>query len=932
MDKFQFYDQILKSKTNYSFLPCKNSLLCKKKMFIQSNNSDENHKLNHKVLKLCNDYEINYFTCVYANDTPAHMCDFLPVQLGSELDKSIHHKLFPNDEYYCDKDLVGYFFIESLSHIPNVLTNRKQIIHKTSSISEICLYVYDKFDKGHFFSLNPTHKIMKYKNHKGEISDVNKSFKFSQPIQIDDKHLDPERFVDGFKLFVVDDFNKNIDNISNKVALSWINIIEKIFTTFDIINHNVLNNIDEIIKRNEEDIANKITTKKIKIKSGFFTKHKDIKKLKTIRTTLTRGELELFCSQNIDFEQARRDKLKMVSLKTGFSYRKKFTNQISYDQKIGCDIVARPVPKNVPRSNIPSGTNYFFCPIDRNISIDLPSRWMLLLNDVYVSNTILISKYPQINEIIEILLNKGAINIKSQFQSTNNIIPITVMGGLMTKYYIHETRLNDFHMYIKSINPFVEVIIKKKFVLINLECGIMYKKINENLYVSPLEYAVMFDKYKDYFEKCKSVFGQNNSKNIEKYAAYISPEKTISANNYLKNRFSYLNDCKFFSYTNENLCAFIKDVKDSSTNTSIYDPETSMINPSVVFSGDPQITADGYIMDKNINIEALMCKQLACELTYEGHMNILMNEDMEKGGLLITSKCSKFIKVCDIFIINGSVIKLNSNSHNLKCEQIVDKYKSTKIVMYLTINESYFIDNDDKLCIKYKITREQNRKRIQSVTIKLNISSHIVNYDGEKISNDSGQKGMIVRQSTLGKMFDKKERPNVVASIFSIINRQPILQLKLMKTENDNIIDRNSILYGKQKFAVLKNVTSTMKHNSHVRIDNYSVKILATNNVHKTQYYMYQQSFKKKSDIEKFLPEENENAYNMSALLKINILFEDAFNNKMFLSKLTSKEEFEKTNKAIEDIRSKRKRTTIKKRQTHKPKKNVICPYVQLSV
>lgn len=905
MNKFLCYDLFLESRDRYSFRPCKISHLIKKKVKIEGTTVGG---IKHKVLQRCIDFEINYFTCITNEDTNVHFCNFLPVQIGSKLDETIHRLLFPTAEYDIEeaRTFNGYFFVDkSLCHIPNVMTNRKEIIHKTSGISNISLYVYDVMKKGHFFSLDAVKSEIMYKNHRGEMSVVKSDFKFSQAVQINEEHLWPEKFVDGFKFFIKENQRRNIDNISNKTTLSWINILENIFVFIDNLNERCKNSVDH--KKDPE--LKKLTNR-----------------IKDIGTNiLGRGKLEKFCSQNIEFATSKKDKMKNINSASGFLYRKKCPNQIKFDQKIGCDYVARPSPQNVPKSKIPSGTDFFYCPIDRNISIDLPSRWLLLLEDTIISNSLLYDKkYKTINDIVELLLSCGLID-----RSPLNAIPIMVLGGLMTKYFVKLNNVPHLFELVKRKNSFVEIIIKNTFVLLNMECGIVFKKVSDSIFFSALEYENMKGYLNGVFQEGK-LFGHNTSSDIEMFAEYISPEKTISANNYIKNRFSSDIDEKYLPLTNESLCAFISDV--SVNGESIYDREDSFIHPTMVFCGDPQITADGYILDKNVNINCVMSKQIWCEITYTGAIRKNSNDDMESSGVLVVERGVKIVNVCDLSIIRGTVTK--TTVHNMELEKSVDSHNTTRISVYLIVSDSFFVANEDTIQISYKMIREENRKAERVLRIKLFIRGEITNFDGEKLCDESGQKGMVVRQDNSRFKKALGETPHVVASIYSIVNRLPLLELKRLKKENrDTIKDKNSILYGKHKFAILKNITATMKHHSQVRIDNYLEKICETNNVHRTQYCMYQQSFADRKNIQEFLPEENRIAYNMLYLLKTAVKFTDKFGRVKYMSSCMTREDFEKDKKNIEALlqakKDKKKKCSVKRLgkidHVHfKPNKNIV--------
>lgn len=590
------------------------------------------------------------------------------------------------------------------------------------------------------------------------------------------------------------------------------------------------------------------------------------------RDYIVRGELEKFASTKIIYSETDSKK---NSWSSSFNYRKLQPNQIlkvSRESSIHNmeRIVVRPIPKNVSKASIPKNTEYFLCMAEKSIAIDSPNRWLLLLPNVMVSNTINVTCFT-LNHLLDYLYARRIIDKTVSYGRDvgSQECLVLVNGGLLT-YYSLASDFDTLLIHTKQCNPYIEIFKTDEFVMFNLTLGIPFIPFTYKGYdmlISPLELNTIFLSHKVSLNSM--LFGPNCSPDSIEMAQYATLNKMMVATNYFKNRFTSNISANYFEYTAENMCAYIDE------NNKNFNKNNSMMNFDIVFSSHPQITADSYVLSRDINCNSDIYMRSRLDLDIQTNMNIFFNKnitsddyiaDYDRGGNII----KKYICVAKIQKIKEPLryrifpqTKLFMNS--VKTSNGHDHY------LYKYFDERYHLENKFDVALSIVCDDDKKRKKFYiDVVTRVKVDF----YDGFKISDQCSQKGLVVRQD----LSRHPMKPQLIGSIFSIIGRSPIIELKMIAKNKLVFPKMPNVLYGNYSFAVLKNISAVMKSFSPLKIDIYSVKILSTNGLHYTTFQLLQDAFGV-LNRGKFLPAENQMAVGLLSNLKIAIEYTDAEQN-----------------------------------------------------
>lgn len=910
-----------------SFMPCNSSKLSQSAKIIYKL---QHTGCGHEILEQCKNRHIGYFTCVtfYSNKSPTikHLHNFFPVFIGSQLDKDIYKLLYPklyDENNVAFNDLYGMIYVDaSLCHFSNLLTNRKELIHRVKRGPGLyCLYIYDSKDRGHKLSIDDTNQII-YRNHKGEERFVGGGdFQMDADFSVMSRHFNLINMKHSFARLSKQHID--IDSIENKNILSPINILYRalVFAVRDP---------------------------------------------KSATTFLTKGEIEKFASLNISYIEKGMSNGKFTmrgkhflsgsNNTSSFNYKKLQPNQILLSKSTWDRSIVRPIPKNVSVSSIPKKTQYFLCLAEKSISIDSPNRWLTLLPEIIISNNVHMKKYKLLDHILDVMVKMKFFKRNDSDNEMYDKCMVLVSGGLSTCYYIRKSIMNDSKLYlcmlkfIKRINPFVELYAGKNFLMLNLNQGIPFRLIvmeDCTIPISPLEMWSAFMPYLNNIVDDFSLFGPNCTDTIKSMAQYITINKLMAAVNYSKNKYSCARGQKYFELTNENICVYFKDIqyndgsnnsviengitsqppskkrtkdglkrKTNNENTTIAPKRTktlnhtiehfarththnlkfnkvnSTFNMNVLFSSHPQMTADSYVLDRNIDINCIIYQRSRFEFDYNSEVNMHFN-DLTKTDFLVEKDSvgnvlKKFIKIMTIEKLGSALqyhcfpqikLKIIETKNTTGHHYIIYKYFDE--VSYLSVNEK-------NIHISLIASMEQNRRAFQKTRVDIITKIDVDYYNGIKPSEQCGQKGLLIRQDTsrYSKIISPNVRPHIVGSIFSLIGRIPLIQLKSIK---QNLIKNTAdCLYGNYMFIILKNITTATK--SPIRQDLYSNKCIQTNNCTHTQYTMLQQSYNH-NEIGRILPRENAAALNILSILKKNIRIRDEYGNVINSANLMTKED-----------------------------------------
>lgn len=906
-----------------SFLPCNSSKLNQSAKIIYKL---KHTSCGHEVLEQCKNRHIGYFTCVTfykdKNPTKKHLCNFFPVFVGSKLDKDIYKLLYPNvfdENNLVFNDLFGMIYVDaSLCHFSNLLTNRKELIHRVKRGQGVyCLYIYDSKDRGHKLSIDDSNQIT-YRNHKGEerrLIQGDEKFDMDADFSVDSKHFNLINMKHSFSCLSKQQID--IDSIENKNILSPINILYRalVFAMRDP---------------------------------------------KSALAFLTRGEIEKFASLNISYIEkgvsngkfSMRGKNFFSGAKhaSSFNYKKLQPNQILLSKNTWDRSIVRPIPKNVSVSSIPKKTQYFLCLAEKSISIDSPNRWLTLLPEIIISNNVHMKKYRLLNYIIEKLIeNKFFMHINEN-NTLNEQCVVLVSGGLITRYCVNNSIIKNTSqhlkmlLFIKNINPYVEIYSREKFMMLNLNPGIPFRQVclhGINVPLSPLEIWTSFLPYLTNVFDTFSLFGPNCSETIKSMAQYITINKLMAAVNYSKNKYSCSRAQTYFELTNENICVYFDDItynkklkrkssdvlqpiaaKRIKTNLIRHNDDSdesrdrgaieytnnifaggidgdlkfnktdSTFNMNILFSSHPQMTADSYVLDKDINIDCFIYQRSRFEFEYNSDVNIHFN-DLSTTDFLIEKDTAgnvlkKFKQIMTIEKLGTALqyhcfpqikLKIIETKNNSGYHYVIYKYFDE--IIYLSTKA-------EDIDISVMASMEQNRRAFQKTRVDIITKIKVSYYNGIKPSEQCGQKGLLIKQdvSRYPKIIAPNVRPHIVGSIFSLIGRSPLIQLKSIKKKQ--IMNTEDCLFGNYIFVILKNIsTATI---SPIRQDLYSNKCIQTNNCTRTQYTMLQQSYDQK-EIGRILPHDNATALNILTILKKNVKIRDEYGNFIDSTKLMTKED-----------------------------------------
>lgn len=584
------------------------------------------------------------------------------------------------------------------------------------------------------------------------------------------------------------------------------------------------------------------------------------------RDYIVRGELEKFASIKIIYSETDSKK---NSWSSSFNYRKLQPNQIlkvSQNSSIHNmeRIVVRPIPKNVSKASIPKNTEYFLCMAEKSIAIDSPNRWLLLLPNVMVSNTNNITDFT-LNHLLDYLYAQRIIDKTVSYNRGDECI-VLVNGGLLTYYSL----VCDFDVLLKhtkQCNPYIEIFKTPDFVMFNLTLGIPFIPFTykgSDMLISPLELNTIFLSHKVSLDSI--LFGPNCSPDSIEMAQYATLNKMMVATNYFKNRFTSNISANYFEYTAENMCAYIDE------NNKNFNKHNSMMNFNMVFSSHPQITADSYVLSRDIDCNSDIYMRSRLDLDIQTNMNIFFNKnitsddyisDYDRNGNVIkkyicVAKIQKIKEPLRYRIFPQTKLFINST----KTSNGHDHY------LYKYFDERYMLENKFDVALSIICDDDKKRKKFYiDVVTRVKVDF----YDGFKISDQCSQKGLVVRQD----LSQHPMKPQLIGSIFSIIGRSPIIELKSIAKNKLPFPGMPKVLYGNYSFAVLKNISAVMKSYSPLKIDIYSAKILSTNGLNYTMYQIQQDAFSR-LNRGKFLPAENQTAVGLLSNLKIAIEYKDS--------------------------------------------------------
>lgn len=573
---------------------------------------------------------------------------------------------------------------------------------------------------------------------------------------------------------------------------------------------------------------------------------------------ITKGYIEKFASSTIAFREGKKPKFNGDS-SGSFNFRKLQPNQVTRE---GSErIIIRPIPQNVTRSII-TETAFFTCLVEKNVSIDSFNRTMVQLNNVELCDNFCL------DQVIEQLLDKNYIRPSIDVYDDKEII-LLVNGGLLTKYSV----IVDFDTMffgVKKICQFVEVMYFDNICMLNQTAGLPFIKIPCNdTFVSPFE-------LNRYFKNDKSLeqlelFGPNCTPEMVEMAQYANYTKLMTGVNFHRSRYGGTKGMPLFDYTSENRCVYIHDGER-------FDTENETVKMDTIFSSHPQITADSYIQSTESTFDSTVLHRSRFE------MDIPPNLTMEFYNVKSSDCMIDYDKLGNPIRKYLCVAKFKKLGDDLslrifpQTKFFVSKIQySAGYIYYLfkLFDERMALEGEFDIKILAIKNLEKKRKRLY---YDFTISCKQDFIDGTKLSDLSSQKGLATLQTT--ERFDDiiGSRPHVVGSLFSILGRTPYMQLKMINRKRKFSKQLPQVLYGTYGFDVLKNQSGAMKSFAPLKIDQYSSKVLISNNLYLTTFGMYQRTYKA-AERNTFLPKDRKNTISVVNALKFGICFKDEYDN-----------------------------------------------------
>lgn len=809
------YNQMMEYIGNFTkFMICEKSAIRAKNSVIFTQGFKDFQVKNFAEMAKMN--KCNYMSCITTEDSK-HICDIYPVMIGSNLDIFLCKEYGIFENYIPDPILTGYFIINgSLAIFPFLLTNRKDLIHVGNKIYDQKIFFYNRENMGYKIYVNELGEFV-YRNEKGvEVTIYNRKDCLEMGINYTKIKIEN---------YCIDDEHLDINNMKFAFNLlgKFIIDIDSFHNKLIISPTNILHLTSIISKKRGEEVA----------------------------SYLRQGNLSKFDSLKLEYVKERN------SFGSSFEYRMVAPNVIG--RKYLDRVVIRLIATNVTNKVI-TDAEHFICTIEKNISIDSFNKVLNLLPNVEVSDHLSYLN-NDLNSILNDLLADGLIEVINYDNLSESDVYILLNGGLMSPYKLNGNFLELF-FYIKNMNEMIEVIHMDRWVMINQTNGLPFIKVR-NVYMTPLELKIIYPNIRLTNEL--EIFGYN-TRSESKFIAYANKTKRISGMNYHKTRLSSAKTEKYYGYTTETILTYINDAK--------FDYERENIKGNILFSTHPQISGDGYIVNKKFEINTNFIFRMKLEL------DVYLDTVVTCNPITKDSFMVEYDNLGNVIAKTVCVMNLKSNSDLLQfkifhqnkfCESRSISNKESNIYKRFEESESLRDDVEYKIfCIEKFDKKNSNKKRIM---YEFGIFQVVPFYDGLKFSDISSQKGLATRQDLSRYKNSIGTEPDVVASLFTVLSRVSIPQIKEIASNRKQLANKK-VLYGPYNLDILKNTSLAMLNKGGVNADLYTNKVMMTNGLTYSLYDLSQKAFSR-SEYKQFLPNENFNALNNFNVLKTAFEFND---------------------------------------------------------
>ncbi len=814
----------------FNFMICEKSAIRAKTSIVFSQGCDDYNCYNFVDLATTN--KCNYMSCV-TDRSGSHICDFYPVMIGSNLDIFLVKNYGNFNDYIPIKKITGYYIINgSLAIFPFLLTNRKDLIHIGNKVYDQKIFIYNKDNMGYKIYVNENTNLV-YRNEKGvEINIYSKKESCNlgikhKKIQIDNYYINDEHL----------DIN-NMKFAFHLLSKFMINI-DSFHNKLILSPSNILHLASIISKKRGEEVA----------------------------MYLRQGNLSKFDSLKLDYVKERN------SFGNSFEYRMVQPNSIG--RKYLDRVVIRLIATNVSNKVITDAEHYI-CIIEKNISIDSFNKVLNLLPNVKISDHLSYLENDLDLILDELVLENYIVPIDYDKLSDNDIY-ILLNGGLMSPYKLNTPVLELYH-HIKNINEMIEVLYMDKWIMINQTNGLPFIKVR-NIFTTPLELKNIYPHI--HLSNELEIFGYN-TKQESTFLKYSNITKCIAGMNYHKTRLSNDQVQKYYGYTTETILTYINDEK--------FDDNLENLQANIIFSTHPQISGDGYIVNKNFNINTNLIVRMRLEIDVYLDTIVTCNP-INKDSFLVERD-----DLGNVIAKTACVMKLTTNSELLPFKIFhQNKFSESRSIsnkesnIFKRFEESECLRDDVEfkiICLEKFDKKTSNKRRI---VYEMALFQTVPFYDGLKFSDICSQKGLATQQDLSRYKNVLGREPDVVTSLFTVLSRASIPQIKAIASKRKSLKDvrvpgsggqrLNRILYSPYNLDILKNTSLGMLNKSGVNYDLYTNKVMMTNNLSFTLYGLAQRAFNRKEYM-KFLPDENFFALNTFNILKTAFEFQDLNNNR----------------------------------------------------
>lgn len=927
-----------------SFMPCEHAAIKRQYTTLFSYNYTQ---CGHRILETCKLQRIPYFTCIqykpHVDCIERHICDIFPVHIGLNLDKQIYTHMYGEDELNKPSvqktmyDLYGTIYVVSPQYFSNIFTNRKEIIHKSRDSDKLFnIYMYDIYDRGHRIWMTSNAKkncIFRNSNGIEHIIEDTKSFhEFISSLEYEvdvNKHLDFQRM---YECFVRYKTNDDIDDLTNKNILCCINLLQRGMkyaqrNPLEVVKIFRFGSLDKFASRNityhtNESKGNSNSNSIIVSKTTALNPSSS--SIITSAHMMEKTRKRPHNKSSISVQQEEQQKTQMVNMMNSNSagpasmsdygnlaqnYKTLSpTNLVhsidSYDRHI-----KRPVPKNV--HTIPTGTEFFICLADTQLNVNSPHKWLRLLPHVILTNHLNIKNCPGINNLNSLL--DYLLEIEFITEEPNDIMLI-VNGGIPTKYNLCKNiDIVDFFFVCKLTCPFIECVIMDTYIVLSLTYGVPMRPVSlhimRNLWPNGLKYSkgrrnhdcdVMYLSPLDLKNSFLSILrqflygnllGGGCPENMRKYFKYSIPAKVHSVYTFNNRFISNLTATPYYDLTCENSFVFINSIyrQEGKKRTELMNNDTSVVNLKTIYSSDPHLTCDGYILNDKVKMDTIMKQK--CRFEFEFHSKtdqiIWSNklpsfDNTSNGQIRVYDAYNNCIKTYYLIFTLVRYSKcclryklFNQAKISLFCYPFNDGWI---YYLYKYYDEEAFILPNAKYEMSIVFTSPVDRKFSKNISIMICTSCHQPErFSGQKFYEICGQKGLCIQQSTkrFKKLYNLPYEPDLVVSLFSAVGRTPLMTLKTMMenlTPEERVL-KDKILLGDCEYVLLKNISSLFCSYGNMRVDISLVKIFLANNLNLT-IYLLQQDEKNNGRV---LPKSFCDSLGFYGLIKVNFIMYDEF-------------------------------------------------------